>query len=149
VSPSFTVYDPPGTQPPATKGGAIDGKYTIDKATVYLPTSVKNLVKPAQSTGTVNGWAIFDGANYRIDLKADLQVQSVIGAQPQSVAVADQGTFKATNDAITLETSCSGAAAPAAAITFSQDGARGTLVIKQSTSRGDTYLVVEAARAAN
>jgi hypothetical protein len=147
VSPSFLFYDPPTTQPAAATGGKVDGKYTVDKATVYLPTSTKGLAKPATSTGTVNGWAIFSGTDYRIDLKGDLQVQSIIGVQPQAIAVNDQGTFSAEGTGIKLLTSCSGQAAPAAEVTFSDNGARGTLVIKQTTTRGDTYLVLEAARA--
>ena len=147
VKPAFLVYKAGTTEPPATKGGKVDGKYTIDKATVYLPSQTAGLVKPDQSTGTVNGWAIFDGKNYRISLKADLQVQSVVGPKPQNIAVDGQGTFSATGSAIKLETSCGGAASPAAEVTFSENGARGTLVIKQATAQGDAYLLLEAARA--
>jgi hypothetical protein len=147
VAPSFLVYDPPATQPPAAAGGKIDGKYTIDKATVYLPTSTKGLVRPAQSTGTVNGWAIFSGKNYRLSLKADLQIQSIIGAQPQKIDAIGQGTFSTEGAALKLLTSCPGSTPPDAEVTFTESGARGTLVVKQVIEgRGEALILLEATR---
>lgn len=147
VSPTFTVYEPPGTVPPEAKGGKIDGKYIVEKATVYLPTSTKNLVRPAQSTGTVTGWAIFDGKNFRVSLKGDLQVQTIVGKQAQTIDVVDQGTFAATNATVRFETSCNGGTAQQADVQFSENGAKGTLIIKQPVEgRGDAYFVLEASR---
>jgi len=148
VTPTFTVYEPPNTVPPAAKGGKIDGKYTITSAQVFLPTSTKNLVRPAQSTGTVTGWAIFDGKNFRVSMKGDLQIQTIVGKQAQAIDVVDQGTFSSTNAAIRFETSCKGGTAQQADVSFSENGAKGTLIIKQVIEgRGDAYFVLDATRA--
>ena len=149
VAPSFTYYDPPNVEPPAAKGGKIDGKYIIDKATVYLPTSTKGLVKLQETTGKVNGWATFSGEDYRLSLKADLAVKPIIGAvQQQQIDAQGQGTFKAEGSNLKLLTACPGSTAPAADISFSENGNRGTLVIKTVIeTRGDAYVMLEATRA--
>ena len=38
VSPTFLVYAAPGTVPPTMTGGTLKGNYTVDKATVFLPS---------------------------------------------------------------------------------------------------------------
>src|SRR5204863_5902505 len=95
----------------------------------------------------VTGWAIFDGRNFRVSLKGDLQIQTIIGKQAQAIDVVDQGTFAATNAAIKFETSCKGGTAQQADVQFSENGAKGTLIIKQAVeNRGDAYFVLEATR---
>jgi hypothetical protein len=147
VKPTFVVYDQAkGNVPAVMKGGKIDGKYKVDKATVFLPAGVKGLAKPASSTGTVNAWAIFDGASYRLSLKADLQIDSIIGPQPQKEDDAAQGTFTATSEKLKLDGACSGSTTPNAELSFSDQGARGILLVKTTVSQGDVYLQLEAAK---
>lgn len=147
VKPTFVVYDQAkGNVPAVMKGGKIDGKYKVDKATVFLPAGVKGLAKPATSTGTVNAWAIFDGASYRLSLKADLQIDSIIGPQPQKEDDAAQGTFTATSEKLKLDGACSGTTTPNAELSFTDQGARGILLVKTTVTQGDVYLQLEAAK---
>jgi hypothetical protein len=148
VTPTFQIYDPAaGTVPPAMKGGKADGKYKVDKAVVFLPTSVKGLAKPATSKGTINSWAIFDGKSYRLSLKADLSVDSVIGPQPTNEAVDAAGTFTVVGEKLQFDSSCdTSKAAPDAELTFNDEGARATLVVKTHVSQGDVYIQLDAAK---
>jgi hypothetical protein len=128
------------------KGGEADGTYKVDKAIVYLPSSVKGLARPASSTGTVNAWAIFDGSSYRLSLKADLSIDSIIGPQPENEDVAAQGTFSVAAEKLNLETACDPATAPNAELSFSDQGPRATILIKTQVPQGDVYLQLEATK---
>src|SRR4051794_34804433 len=92
VVPTFVIYEPPGTAPPAMTGGSLSGKYKVDKAKVYLPTMTKGLADPTKSTGKVNAWAAFSGTTYRIYLKSTFTISTVIGPQSQNADVESQGT---------------------------------------------------------
>ncbi len=148
VKPTFIQYDQAkGTVPPAMKGGKADGKYKVDKATVYLPASVKGLAKPESSKGTINSWAIFDGKSYRLSLEADLSIDSIIGPQPTKEDVVAQGAFTATGEKIKLESSCdSSKPVPDAELSFTENGARATLLVKTKVTQGDVYILLEGTK---
>lgn len=145
VTPTFLVYDPPATAPPEMKGGTLSGTYKVDKATVYLPTQTKGLADPAKSTGAVNGWAVFNGKDYRIALKSALSVASVLGPQAQNIDVTTQGGFTAAGATLTIDSACDVTPPQQAEYTFTDDGSgRATLLIKTPSTYGDSYLQLDA-----
>ncbi|MBX3188947.1 MAG: hypothetical protein KF819_18145 [Labilithrix sp.] len=147
VTPAFLVHAPPATAPRATTGGALSGQYTIDKATVYLPSGAAGLIDPRASSGTINGWAIFSGTDYRLRLTASFTIASVLGPQTQGVDTSSQGGFTVSGSALTLDHACDATIDDEADYTFTDDGGgRATLLIKTPTPYGDTYLELEAAK---
>jgi hypothetical protein len=147
VTPTYTLIDPKnGVSAPVPTGGNTQGTFKVDKATVFLPSSLKGLVKTDTSTGTVNSWATFDGARLRLSMHADLKIDSKKGIQEQKNDVTGAGTFALQNGIITVETTCDGAPLPTDQVSFSDLGARGQLIFKITTSRGDVYLVLEGPR---
>lgn len=147
VSPTFLFNDPPTIAPPAMTGGTLKGKYTVDKASVYLPTQTKGLADPAKSTGTVNAWAVFDGTSYFLYLKASFTISSVAGAQMQGTDVSSQGGFTVASAALTLDHACDTKPAGEADYSFTESGnGRAQILIKTSTTFGDTYLLLDASK---
>jgi hypothetical protein len=147
VAPTFVFYDPPASAPPAMSGGTLSGKYIVDKATVYLPTQTKGLADPAKSTGTVNAWAVFDGKDYLLNLKASFTISSALGPQMQGSDITSQGAFTTSGPALTLDHACDTKPAAEADYTYTDKGAgRATILIKTSTTFGDTYLELEATK---
>ena len=147
VTPEFLVYQPPGTAPPATTGGTLNGSYRVDKATVYLPTSSNGLVDPKKSTGTINAWAVFSGTNYRLYLKADFNLSTGLGPQMLGSAVASQGGYTVQIAALTLDHACDAKLPDEADYTFTDTGVgHATILIKQGTMYGDTYLQLDAVK---
>ena len=147
VIPTFLFNDPPTTAPPAMTGGTLKGKYTVDKATVYLPTATKGLADPAKSTGTVNAWAVFDAANYLLNLKASFTISSAAGPQMQGSDVTSQGGFTVAAAALTLDHACDTKPPTEADYSFSDTGSgRAQILIKTSTTFGDTFLLLDASK---
>ncbi|MBS2019157.1 MAG: hypothetical protein JST00_40190 [Deltaproteobacteria bacterium] len=148
VTSTFAIYDPPASVPVATTGGAISGTYLVTKAKVFLPTATKGLADPAKSTGTVTGWAVFEGSRYRIKLDAALVINSVLGDRPQDIAVDSQGGFKVSGSTLSVDQACDGPdSGTSAAYTFSASGNTATLVVKTPVATfGDAYLEIEAAK---
>ncbi len=147
VKPTFLFDDPPTTAPPAMTGGTLKGKYIVDKATVYLPSGTKGIADPAASTGTVNSWAVFDGTNYLLNLKAAFTIASSIGPQMQGTDVTSQGAFTTATAALTLDHACDTKPADEASYTFTDTGTgRAQILIKTSTTFGDTFLLLDAAK---
>jgi hypothetical protein len=147
VSPAFLFFDPPTTAPPTMTGGTLKGKYTVDKATVYLPTQTKGLADPAKSTGSVNAWAVFDGTNYLLHLKASFTISSVAGDQMQGTDVSSQGAFTVASAALTLDHACDTKPADEADYSFTDSGnGRAQILIKTATTFGDTYLLLDASK---
>src|SRR4051812_39179264 len=148
VVPTFTTYEPPTTAPPAMTGGTLSGKYTVDKARVFLPTQTKGLADPTKSMGTVNAWAVFDGKDYRLYLKATFTISSVLGPQMQTADVVSQGAFMVAASALTIDHACDKAPPTTVAdYTFTDDGSgRATILIKTPSMYGDTYLQLDASK---
>ena len=147
VTPAFLFDDPPATAPPAMTGGTLKGKYTVDKATVYLPTQTKGLADPTKSTGTVNAWAVFDGTNYLLNLNASFTISSVAGEQKQGSSVTSQGGFTVAGAALTLDHACDTKPADESEYTFTESGnGRAQILIKTSTTFGATYLLLDASK---
>lgn len=148
VTSTFAIYDPPASVPVATTGGAISGTYLVTKAKVFLPTSTKGLADPAKSTGTVTGWAVFEGNRYRIKLDSALVINSVLGDRPQDIAVDSQGGFTVSGSTLSVDQACDGPDSGAsAAYTFTASGNTATLVVKTPVATfGDAYLEIEAAK---
>ncbi|CAN5856079.1 hypothetical protein BH11MYX4_BH11MYX4_55190 [soil metagenome] len=147
VVPTFVFYDPPASAPPAMTGGTLNGKYLVDKATVFLPTQTKGLADPSKSTGTVNAWAVFDGKNYLLNLKASFTISSSLGAQMQGTDVTSQGGFTVATAALTLDHACDTKPADEASYSFTDTGGgRATILIRTATTFGDTYLQLDAAK---
>jgi hypothetical protein len=147
VSPTFVMHASPGSVPPTMTGGTLKGNYTVDKATVYLPSGSAGLADPKKSTGTVNAWAIFDGTDYRLYLKADFTISSVLGPQSQGADTASQGAFAVSASALTLDHACDTTIAQEADYFFTDTGgARATILIKTPSPYGDTYLQLDAAK---
>lgn len=149
VSPAFIVQDEDkGIVAPVAKGGGnTAGTFRVDKATVWLPESLKGLVKPESSTGTVVAWASFRRDQHRFNIKVDLSVDSKKGPQKQNTEVASDGTF--TLDAkgvFKVATSCPGSTAPTTEVSFLDQGARVTFLLRVPTNRGDVILALEANR---
>lgn len=142
VSPDFVV----GT-PAAMTGGTLDGQYRVEGATVFLPSASAGLVDPKKSTGTINGWAVFDGTSYRLHLKADFTVATVAGPQSQGVDTESQGGFTTKAAELLLDHACDSAIANEADYSFTDTGnGSATILIKTSTPYGDTYLRLDAAK---
>lgn len=148
VKPTFLFDDPPTTAPPAMTGGTLKGKYIVDKATVYLPTGTKGIALPEQSSGTVNAWAVFDAANYLINLKASFTIATTLGApQMQGSDVTSQGAFTTATAALTFDHACDTKPADEASYSFTDTGTgRAQILIKTSTTFGDTFLLLDAAK---
>jgi hypothetical protein len=147
VAPEFVMHAPPGSAPPLMTGGVLKGEYRVDSATVFLPSGSAGLVDPRASTGTVNAWAVFDGTNYRLTLKADFTISSVAGPQSQGTDTASQGAFTVSGAAITLDHACDTAIAQEADYSFTDSGGgRATILIKTPSPYGDTYLQLNAAK---
>lgn len=147
VTPAFVVYSAPNAVPKTMTGGTLKGKYRVDSATVYLPSGTAGLADPKASTGTINAWAVFDGTNYRLKLKAAFTIASVIGPQSQGTDTASQGGFAVSAAALTLDHACDTALADEADYSFTDDGGgRATLLIKTPSPYGDTYLQLDAAK---
>lgn len=145
VDATFVTYAAPSEVPPAMTGGKLDGKYRVDKAKVYLPSGTAGLADPKKSTGTVNAWAVFDGTNYRIALKASFTISSVLGSQTQGTDTASQGGFTVSSATLTLDHACDTALADEADYSFTDNGGgRATLLIKTPTTYGDTYMQLDA-----
>lgn len=147
VTPTF-VFNEASTAPPAMTGGTLKGKYTVDKATAYLPAATKGVADPAKSTGTVNAWAVFDGTSYLIKLKVDFSI-AITGGAPQAQAsdVTSQGGFTTATAALTLDHACDTKPADEASYTFTDTGGgRAQILIKTSTPFGDSFLLLDAAK---
>jgi hypothetical protein len=146
VSPEFVVYAP-GALPAVMTGGTLKGEYVVDEATVFLPSGTAGLVDPRASTGTINAWAVFDGTNYRLYLKAAFSISTVAGPQAQGADSASQGAFRVSASALTLDHACDTAIAQEADYSFTDTGAgRATILIKTPSPYGDTYLQLQAAK---
>jgi len=147
VAPTFVTYASPSVVPTTMTGGTLQGQYTVDKATVYLPSGTAGLVDARNSTGSVNAWALFSGTSYRIYLKADFSLATVAGPQAQGTDTASQGAFTVTGAALTLDHACDSTIAQEADYSFTDtaDG-RATILIKTSTPYGDTYMQLDAAK---
>jgi len=147
VAPTFFTFDPPRVGPPPMTGGTLNGKYRVDKATVYLPTQSKDLADPTKSTGAVTAWAVFSGKDYRIFLRSTFTISSVIGPQSQGSDVASQGGFTVNAASLTLDHACDKVAPQEAEYTFSDNGSgRATILVKTPSTYGDTFLLLEAAK---
>jgi hypothetical protein len=147
VTPTFVTNAPPGMAPPTMTGGTLSGSYTVDKVTVFMPVGSETIADPKKSTGTVNAWAIFDGANYRIRLKAAFTISTAFGPQSQGADTASQGGFTATGPALALDQACDTSTANVASYSFTESGAgRATILIKTPSSFGDTYMQLDAAK---
>jgi hypothetical protein len=150
VTPTFKVYDtPPGTVPDTMTGGTIAGTYTVDKATVYLPKNFADAEKPDTSTGTMTAWAVFEGTSYKFSMDYDFKIDTVLGPQAQKATVKDSGTYSVNGANLTRETSCDPGSAPQQAdLSFTDSGARGTIVMKTTISTplgpGDVYIQLDA-----
>lgn len=147
VAPTFVTYASPSVVPATMSGGTLQGEYKVDKATVYLPSGTAGLADPRTSTGSVNAWAVFNGANYRLYLKAVFSIATVAGPQSQGTDTASQGAFTVSGTAITLDHACDSAIADEADYSFTDDGSgRATILIKTPSPYGDTYLQLDAAK---
>lgn len=147
VSPTFVIYASPTAMPPTMTGGTLSGSYTVDKVTVFLPSASAGLVDLKKSTGTVNAWAVFNGADYRLRLKADFIISSVAGPQAQGADTASQGAFTVSGAALTLDHDCDTAIAQEADYSFTDSGGgRATILIKTPSPYGDTYMQLDAAK---
>jgi len=147
VAPVFVVYASPSTVPPVMTGGSLTGQYKVDGARVYLPSGSAGLVDPKKSTGSINGWAIFSGKNYRMHLKAAFEISTVAGPQTQGTDTDTQGAFTVSGGAITLDHACDGAPGDEADYSYKDEGGgRATILIKTPTPYGDTYLQLDAAK---
>ncbi len=147
ITPTFVMHAPPASAPPTMSGGTLKGEYKVDKATVFLPSGASGLVDPRKSTGSINAWAVFDGTNYRLHLKADFLIDSVIGPQAQGTDTASQGGFVTSGAALTLDHACDSAPADEADYSYTDNGGgRATLLIKTPSPYGDTYLQLDAAK---
>ncbi len=145
VTPAFVTIAPPSVSVPAMSGGTLNGQYLVDAATVYLPSGTAGLADPQRSTGTVNAWAIFDGTNYRIHLKASFVIASVAGPQMQDTDSASQGGFTVSGAALTLDHACDTVIPDEADYSFTDMGSgRATILIKTPSPYGDTYLELDA-----
>jgi hypothetical protein len=147
VAPTFTTYAAPSVVPATMTGGTLQGEYKVDKATVYLPSGTGNLVDARNSTGSVNAWAIFNGTNYSLHLKAAFTLATVAGPQAQGTDTSSQGAFTTTGPVLTLDHACDGALTDEADYSFTDTGnGRATILIKTPTPYGDTYLQLDAAK---
>ena len=147
VAAEFVTYAAPSTVPTTMTGGTLKGKYKVDKAKVFLPSGTAGLADPRASTGSVNAWAVFDGTNYRIALKASFTISSVLGPQSQGTDTVSQGGFTVSSANLTLDHACDTAITDEAEYSFTDTGGgRATLLIKQPTTYGDTYLQLDAAK---
>jgi hypothetical protein len=147
VTPAFVTIAPPSVSVPAMSGGTLSGQYLVDAATVYLPSGTAGLADPQRSTGTVNAWAIFDGTNYRIHLKASFVIASVAGPQAQGADSASQGGFTVSGAALTLDHACDTVIPDEADYSFTDTGnGRATILIKTPSPYGDTYLELDATK---
>ena len=145
VVPSFVVYSMPNEIPLEMTGGKLSGHFAVDGAKVYLPSGAAGLVYPEQSTGTINAWAVFDGTNYRLHLKADFTLASVQGPLSQGVDTESQGGFTVSTEVLLLDHECDSAIANEADYSFTTDGnGHATILIKTPTPYGDTYLQLDA-----
>lgn len=145
VTPSFVVYQMPNEIPLEMTGGTLSGQYAVDGAKVYLPSGAAGLVYPEESTGSINGWAVFDGTNYRLHLKADFTLASVQGPISQGVDTESQGGFTTKTEVLVLDHECDSAIDNEADYSFSDDGnGHATILVKTSTPYGDTYLQLDA-----
>jgi hypothetical protein len=147
VSPTFEMHAPPTSAPQTMTGGTLQGEYRVDTATVFLPSGSAGLVDPKKSTGTINAWAVFNGTNYRLYLKADFVISSVIGPQQQGADTASQGAFAVSGAVLTLDHACDSAIAEEADYSFTDTGGgRAVILIKTPSPYGDTYLQLDAAK---
>jgi hypothetical protein len=147
VAPSFVVYASPTVIPTTMTGGTLQGQYKVDKATVFLPSQTAGLVDPRNSTGSINAWALFNGKNYRLYLKADFTIATNFGPQAQGTDTASQGAFTTTGEVLTLDHACDGALTDEADYSFTDTGnGRATILIKTPTPYGDTFLQLDAAK---
>lgn len=147
VTPSFVIYSMPNEIPLEMTGGTLGGKYAVDGAKVYLPSGTEGLVSPEQSTGTINGWAIFTGKNYRLHLKGDFTLSSVQGPVSQGADNESQGGFTANGEKLVLDHECVAPLDDEAEYSFTDDGnGHATILVKMSTPYGDTYLQLDANR---
>ena len=146
VTPSFVVYQMPNEVPLEMTGGTLSGQYAVDGAKVYLPSGAAGLIYPEESTGTINGWAVFDGTNYRLHLKAQFTLSSVQGPVSQGADTDSQGGFETNAETLLLDHECTGGASgDEAEYSFTDaGGGRATILVKQSTPYGDTYLQLDA-----
>jgi hypothetical protein len=144
VVPTFTFYDPPTTSPTTMTGGTLSGTYRVSKAVVYLPKSTKGVANAATSTGTVKGWATFENGQCRLAIDASLSVASQAGAQAETFTASSQGSFTAAGSALTFGGEC-GSTGDVGVYTFTS-GTPAKLVIKTSTTFGDSYLELDATK---
>jgi hypothetical protein len=147
VTPSFVIYSMPNEIPLEMTGGTLGGKYAVDGAKVYLPSGTEGLVYPEQSTGTVNGWAVFTGKNYRLHLKGDFTLSSVQGPVSQGADNESQGGFTTNGEKLVLDHECAAPLDDEAEYSFTDEGnGHATILVKTATPYGDTYLQLDATK---
>ncbi len=90
---------------------------------------------------------MFSGTNYRLYLKADFMIDSVLGPQAQGSAVASQGGYTVQTATLTFDHACDAKPPEEAEYTFKDTGiGHATILIKQTTPYGDTYLELDAVK---
>jgi hypothetical protein len=148
LTPSYMQVDPKnGVNTPVAKGGSPEGNLIFDKAVVWFPASLKGLVKPATSTGTIKAWAAFRGDEHNFAIDVDLKIDSRKGIQSQTNVTASHGTFAVEGTLIKIKSSCDpGATIPTTDVAVDDNGDRVTLLMRIPTNRGDVYISLEAPR---
>ena len=147
VTPRFVVEQPPAVVHPAMSGGALDGSYVVDRATVFLPSASAGLVDLEASKGRIASWAVFRNGRYRLSLDADFSIATSFGPQAQHVVSTSQGGFTANGPALLLDHACDAALTDEADYSFTDVGSgRATLLVKTPTPYGDVYLQLDATK---
>jgi hypothetical protein len=151
VNPTFKIYKPPTSQPDTMTGGTIAGKYRVDKGTVYLPTNLESAINLDKCQGTLTAWADFEGSDFKFHMDYNFDIDSVLGPYQFKDTVKDSGTFTINVATLVRETTCDPTAPPQnAELSFTDNGTRGTIVVKTTVSTplgpGDVYVQLEASK---
>ncbi|MFO0677404.1 MAG: hypothetical protein U0169_12790 [Polyangiaceae bacterium] len=145
---AFAVLKGSDKPPQPTGGGTIVGTWRSEKVTVYVPESAQLLLDPAKSKGTVKAWARFDGKNYRLTFDANLTLQTLGGAQSDTLNQFDVGAYTATGADLKFTSICpttdAGGGFPGA--TFTVNGSKAQILSKITTQAGDLYLLLDAVK---
>lgn len=145
VRPRFLVVDrTKGVAPPAMTGGALQGKYAVRAATVYLPEAAALVARPETSRGDVKAGFAFVGRGFRMQLAGDITVDTLLGPQTRATSLDGEGTFSSSGGKFVADSTCAALPPIQGEITYTARPDGATFLLKTTELNQEVTIALEA-----